>query len=156
MGCCASVEAIDGTEKLRTEEIDQQLQQEKNNLRNQVKLLLLGAGESGKSTILKQMKLLHSEGFSKEERMAYTEIISSNTIQSMRVILDAMDMLEISLADPDANQDAAQLILNQPNQLDACALTGDVVRAIQTLWKDDGVKEAFQRSNEYQLNDSAA
>ncbi|KAI8330969.1 G protein alpha subunit [Chlamydoabsidia padenii] len=155
MGCCASVEAVDGTEKLRTEEIDQQLQQERNDLGNQVKLLLLGAGESGKSTVLKQMKLLHAEGFNKDERMAYIEIIISNTIQSMRVILDAMEMLDINLEDNN-NQSAAQLILNQPNQIDASALTGDVVRAIQSLWADQGVKITFQRSNEYQLNDSAS
>ena len=29
-------------------------------------LLAIGAGESGKSTIVKQMKILHKDGFSKE------------------------------------------------------------------------------------------
>jgi len=40
-----------------------------------------GAGESGKSTILKQMKLIHDGGYSKEEREAFKEIIFSNTVQ---------------------------------------------------------------------------
>ncbi|ORZ23471.1 G protein alpha subunit [Absidia repens] len=155
MGCCSSVEADDGTGKLRTEEIDNQLRMEKMNMRNEVKLLLLGSGESGKSTILKQMKLLHDTGFSKDERTAYTEIIFSNTIQSMRVILEAMEVLDIPLTNPD-NQDAMDLILSQPNQISACTLPTDVVRAIQSLWADDGVKATFDRSNEYQLNDSAS
>lgn len=101
------------------------------------------------------MKLLHDTGFSKDERTAYTEIIFSNTIQSMRVILEAMEVLDINLANPD-NQDAMDLILSQPNQISACTLPPDVVRAIQSLWADDGVKSTFDRSNEYQLNDSAS
>lgn len=155
MGCCSSVEAGDGTGKLRTEEIDNQLRMEKINMRNEVKLLLLGAGESGKSTILKQVKLLHDEGFSEDERLAYTEIIFSNTIQSMRVILEAMELLGVSLGNPD-NEDCVQLILNQPDQISTCALPTDVVRAIQHLWADEGVQTTFKRSNEYQLNDSAS
>ena len=30
-------------------------------------MFVLGAGESGKSTLVKQMKIIHSDGFSKEE-----------------------------------------------------------------------------------------
>jgi hypothetical protein len=49
------------------------------------KMLLLGAGESGKSTILKQMKLIHQGSYSDKERENYKEIIYSNTVQSMHV-----------------------------------------------------------------------
>jgi guanine nucleotide-binding protein G(i) subunit alpha len=31
-----------------------------------IKILLLGSGESGKTTIIKQMKILHVKGFSEE------------------------------------------------------------------------------------------
>lgn len=50
----------------------------------------LGAGESGKSTILKQMKILHQGGYSEAERESYREIIWSNTIQSMQVLVRGM------------------------------------------------------------------
>ena len=58
-----------------------------------------GAGESGKSTILKQMKLIHEGGYSRDERESFKEIIYSNTVQSMRVILEAMESLELPLDD---------------------------------------------------------
>jgi len=31
----------------------------------------------------------------------------------------------------------------------------DLLSAMKRLWTDSGVQECFQRSNEYQLNDSA-
>lgn len=54
-----------------------------------------GAGESGKSTILKQMTLIHGKGYSDQEKDAFKEIIFSNTVQSMRVLLEAMDLMAI-------------------------------------------------------------
>lgn len=57
MGLCQSAEAVENQK--RNAEIDTKIRREKDALRNEVKMLLLGAGESGKSTILKQMKLIH-------------------------------------------------------------------------------------------------
>ena len=37
-----------------------------------MKLLLLGAGESGKSTFVKQMKIVHGGGYSINELKSYT------------------------------------------------------------------------------------
>lgn len=58
-------------ESKRNREIERQLRQDEKKLEKEVKLLLLGAGESGKSTILKQMKLIHASGFSKSDRDDY-------------------------------------------------------------------------------------
>ena len=52
-----------------------------------MKLLLLGAGESGKSTIVKQMKIIHETGYSDEERKQYKPVVYSNTIQVIPLFL---------------------------------------------------------------------
>jgi len=59
-----------------------------------------GAGESGKSTIVKQMKIIHETGYSKEECEQYTPVVYSNTIQSLMTIIRAMGDLRIDFAEP--------------------------------------------------------
>ncbi|KAG2222935.1 hypothetical protein INT45_012913 [Circinella minor] len=157
MGCCVSVDGTgDHGAKIRNDEINNQLQMEKLNMKNHVKLLLLGAGESGKSTLLKQMKLIHEGGFSLDERIAYREIIYSNTIQSMHVILSAMDSLGLTFSN-EASHKAADHVIQQPAEImDESPMPIPLVSAIRTLWADGGVHDAVRRRNEFQLNDSAS
>lgn len=58
-----------------------------------------GAGESGKSTIVKQMKIIHETGYSQEECEQYRPVVYSNTIQSLMAIIRAMGQLRIDFAD---------------------------------------------------------
>ncbi|KAJ2161946.1 guanine nucleotide-binding protein subunit alpha [Coemansia sp. RSA 552] len=153
MGCGVSKEDLD--EKRANDEIENQLRKDRMNMRNEVKMLLLGAGESGKSTIIKQMKLIHDGGYSQEERESFREVIFSNTIQSMRVLLEAMDTLHIALERAEY-QVHADVIMEMPNQIEAESLPSEVADAVRVLWEDGGVRECFRRSNEFQLNDSAS
>lgn len=52
---------------------------------SKVKLLLLGAGESGKSTFLKQMRIIHGYRFGQEEIDEYRETIYKNIVMGMKV-----------------------------------------------------------------------
>ncbi|PAV56526.1 hypothetical protein WR25_14899 [Diploscapter pachys] len=78
MGC---VNSTDQHAKLRSKQIDEQLKADGERASREVKLLLLGAGESGKSTIVKQMKIIHETGYSDEERKQYKPVVYSNTFQ---------------------------------------------------------------------------
>ena len=68
MGCTAS--ALEGVDKNAIEHskaLDRQLKFDGERAAREVKLLLLGAGESGKSTIVKQMTIIHKSGYNDEE-----------------------------------------------------------------------------------------
>eukprot|EP00161_Ancyromonas_sigmoides_P023537 TRINITY_DN739_c1_g1_i1.p1 TRINITY_DN739_c1_g1~~TRINITY_DN739_c1_g1_i1.p1 ORF type:complete len:323 (-),score=111.30 TRINITY_DN739_c1_g1_i1:444-1412(-) len=119
---------------------------------NEVKLLLLGTGESGKSTIFKQMKIIHQDGYGKEERVAFTDVIYSNTIQSMKVLINGSFTKDIPL-ESDATEQLAEKVLNLSATGDA--FTAEVGEAIKALWGDRGIQDTFAHANEFQLNDSA-
>ena len=114
---------------------------------------LIISGKSG-AFFLKQMKLIHEGGYSRDERESFKEIIFSNTVQSMRVILEAMESLELPLADARMEYHV-QTIFMQPAQIEGDVLPPEVGNAIEALWRDAGVQSCFKRSREYQLNDSA-
>jgi guanine nucleotide-binding protein G(i) subunit alpha len=99
------------------------------------------------------MKLIHHGGYNEQERESYKEIIYSNTVQSMRAILEAMPALEIELAPQ--NDSRRAIILGLPVQLETDTLPRDVADAIRGLWRDPGVQDAVRRAREFQLNDSA-
>ncbi len=46
--------------------------------RRKIKLLLLGPGESGKSTLFKQMKHIYGRGYSESDRVERREVVHTN------------------------------------------------------------------------------
>lgn len=53
-------------ETIRSRQIDKQLREMHKEYESAIKILLLGTAESGKTTIIKQMKVLHINGFTEE------------------------------------------------------------------------------------------
>lgn len=135
-------------------EIDQMLQKYAKTYRNQYRLLLLGPGESGKSTIFKQMKIISkSGGYSEEELMAYRYIIYGNCITQMKVIVSAAFKLGLEFGSPD-NRSYAEEIARLPATADCW--NPDLGRKIQALWADPGIRTAYEQKDKiFQLNDSA-
>lgn len=58
-----------------------------------LKLLLLGAGDSGKSTLFKQMKTLQKP-MPMEDRMQVKQVVHQNVIEAMQVLLAGVDILQ--------------------------------------------------------------
>lgn len=89
MGCIAGHSGTLGEDEREqrkmNKQIEEQLQKDKQLLRATHRLLLLGAGESGKSTIVKQMRILHINGFSDEEKREKVKEIRKNIRDSITV-----------------------------------------------------------------------
>jgi guanine nucleotide-binding protein G(i) subunit alpha len=159
MGCSQSQEQFEG--KKKSDEIESLLYKEKKSLAKEVKMLLLGsvslnkgAGESGKSTILKQMTLIHGHGYSDRDKAYYRNIVFSNTINGMKSILEAMERLGISFENPE-NASFKSVIMKNSSKLSEVTFTRSEASAIARLWRDRGVQQCFARSAEFQNLDSA-
>lgn len=150
MACCA----LDDEQKeaaRRSRLIDRQLAQEKRNLRQEIKILLLGAGESGKTTFLKQMRIIHGEDYSEQDRLEFRSSIYHNILKGMKILVEARRRLQIPLSDPRC-EEYSQVITNYHR-------TGEIspeefheyTEALMGLWKDTGIRATERRKNEFQL-----
>jgi len=63
----------------------------------------IGTGESGKSTFIKQMRIIHGQGYSEEDRKAYIGQVHSNVFMAIKALVVAMNQLSIKFENP-ANQ----------------------------------------------------
>ena len=58
-----------------------------------------GTGESGKSTFIKQMRIIHGAGYSDEDKRGFIKLVYQNIFMAMQSMIRAMDMLNISYGD---------------------------------------------------------
>ncbi|KAF6284368.1 hypothetical protein mRhiFer1_005792 [Rhinolophus ferrumequinum] len=129
-----------------------------------------GAGESGKSTIVKQMRILHVNGFNGEggeedpqaarsnsdgEKATKVQDIKNNLKEAIETIVAAMSNLvpPVELANPE-NQFRVDYILSVMNVPDF-DFPPEFYEHAKALWEDEGVRACYERSNEYQLIDCA-
>jgi guanine nucleotide-binding protein G(i) subunit alpha len=144
------MERISSKEEVkRNQDINEYLRKERKRLETVIRLLLLGTGESGKSTFAKQIKVIYMNGYSKEEeRVSFKNIIFKNLTENMKSLIQAANNFGFKIKD----QAAAELIKahkepDQPTEKEA--------QAILALWKDESIQKAYQCRSEFQLDDSA-
>ncbi|XP_075583347.1 guanine nucleotide-binding protein subunit alpha-14 [Pelecanus crispus] len=150
-GCCLSAEEKES--QRISAEIERQLRRDKRDARRELKLLLLGTGESGKSTFIKQMRIIHGSGYTEDDRKGFTKLVYQNIFTAMQAMIRAMDTLKIQYTSKE-NEESAQMI--KEVEVDkVTVLERKQVEAIKKLWEDPGIQECYDRRREYQLSDSA-
>lgn len=94
----------------------------------EVKVLLLGSGESGKSTIVKQMKILHQNGYTQEELFEYKPFVYKNVLECIKSVINAIIDLEPELIDKKGDtieaENAANNTTTSGNQEDVQQFNG--------------------------------
>eukprot|EP00794_Sanderia_malayensis_P019533 gene19533-21464_t len=150
--CCMSEEAKE--QKRINDEIERQIRRDRKDARRELKLLLLGTGESGKSTFIKQMRIIHGQGYTEDDRRGYSKLVFQNIFQAIQALTRAMDMLKIPYGRPDPNEQHAIAVKNVVND-SVTSLEEHYAAMIKSLWGDSGIQEAYDRRREFQLSDSA-
>lgn len=141
----------------RSREIDAMLARERRAVRRLVKILLLGAGESGKSTFLKQMRIINGQEFDQKALLDFRDTIYDNILKGMRVLVDARDKLGISWQSCE-NEKQGMLVMSWEGRAGASGVEPSefqlYVMALSALWADTGIQEAYSRRSEFQLSES--
>ncbi|AAW45486.1 hypothetical protein CNBH0490 [Cryptococcus deneoformans B-3501A] len=141
--------------KDRSNQIDRQLEDDQKKFRKECKILLLGSGESGKSTIVKQMKIIHQNGYSKDELLSFRGVIYKNVLDSAQALIMAMRKIGVDPEDAN-NRSYADRILEY--RMDAgldAVIPSEILYNIESLWHDPVIPSVMDRSSEFYLMDSA-
>jgi GTPase SAR1 family protein len=120
------------------------------------KILLLGAGESGKSTVVKQLKLIHREKMTNEELEVIADSLHSNVIDCIQAMLRACEKYKYTLDESDQETARKVMAWGQDDVDETKRLDIDFGEAIGRLYRSQALKKAYSRRDEYWLLDSCS
>lgn len=135
--------------RLKSKELEAQFAAQAKSENEKIKLLLLGAGESGKSTVFKQMKVIYGEQYTDAEKKQNLLTIYSNIIQSIKVLVE--QAVTMGLVNQVECKDQFDLIRTLDENEAINVEIGDAVKA---LWTDPGILAVWARRSEFQVIDS--
>jgi len=162
MGTCSTSE--------NSQEIDLELTKSKNNkcevkLREDHtedvathKLLLLGTGDSGKSTLFKQMIQIYGKSYSEQDKKAYIPIICRNVVDWMEelarqsILLSKKDSAFADCRVHSSVQKSLDFIID--TRYESGAIT-EFAKHVKTLWADPGIQNTYLHRSNFHLPDSA-
>jgi len=148
MSTASSVE-VSEADKLLHREVEKQLKEAKAKMSSQVKVLLLGSGDSGKSTILKQMRLIHRVPFSPQEKESFRQLTFDNITRGLKYLLEAMDDMELKVTEE--NMQYLEMVENAQDLRDGEPFPKEYYVPLKSLWTDPNVQKAWSRGNEAAL-----
>ncbi|KAK2744167.1 Guanine nucleotide-binding protein alpha-2 subunit [Myotisia sp. PD_48] len=142
-------------QKKKSQMIDKTLDEDSKRLKKECKILLLGSGESGKSTIVKQMKIIHQNGYSVEELSMYRLTVFKNLIDCAKSLIWAMHQFGIQPSSAKVRDYMNYLVEYNVDPDPNTPLEPHVGEAITYLWNDPSIPAVMERQNEFYLMDSA-
>jgi guanine nucleotide-binding protein G(i) subunit alpha len=114
-----------------------------------------GSGESGKSTIVKQMKIIHQNGYTQEELAMYRLTIYKNVIDCAKALIGAMRQFEVQPEAPGNDEFCNYLLEYTVDPDPEKPLDMRVGQAITAMWRDPCIPKVLEHSSEFYLMDSA-
>jgi len=156
MGICGGKQSEEARAQAENNKrIERELAKGKRSLAREVKLLLLGTGSSGKSTIAKQMHILYLNGFGDKEREEYKKLIAINLLENMQHLIKAAHKFNYDFT---KHEDIARELLDLDAKEESYPgnWSATIADKIATLWNDEkAIKDTYARQSEFYISDSA-
>ncbi|KAI9493788.1 putative guanine nucleotide-binding protein alpha-2 subunit [Zychaea mexicana] len=138
----------------KSKAIDKQIIKDKKRLKGEAKILLLGAGESGKSTVSRQMRLIHTCGFDADEKESFRTTVFSNVIEAMQVLIDALEKFNVGLENESLTAHISLIQSAIPDLTPGQPYPQLYLEPLKELWNDSGIQKICQMGNQFALHDN--
>ena len=110
----------------------------------------IGPGESGKSTVLKQMRIIHRKGPKREELESYKLTIYRNLIDAIKQTLRALDKMQVQFRTEDTAHYAKVISEFEFNDKDLdLRIPSEVVEGIRHFWYNTPLQKGFDAISRY-------
>jgi len=159
MGLCASTkkEAVDEEQKLKSQELTREIMADEIKDRELNKFLLIGPGESGKSTLFKQMISLYGKGFSESDRHKYIPLIHLHILNCIKTLCKQTEVLHaqgIPGTLMEAKNQESWKIIQRVKEVQG-PLSPELGPHMAALWADPGIQQTLEHRTLYYLTDSS-
>ncbi|ORX45191.1 heterotrimeric G protein alpha subunit A [Piromyces finnis] len=155
-GCFRSKEEKE--EKSKSDMIDKAIQKDKQRLKKEYKMLLLGPGESGKSTIFKQMKIINQNGYMQEELEAYKSTIYQNVLDCFFAMIEYAKCMNQPFSSDETQEIADRLENDKEMIICTCKVTKELANDIYKVINDENTEKimtyCYEHPQQYYLIDS--
>jgi len=133
----------------RSKVIENEIKTESREHKKHMKLLLLGTGDSGKSTFAKQMSLIHNKGGLSDQYIeTFIPILRENALGGMQLLLKFF--IDTGERISDSIEERAKIIMS------ATELTQVVASNIAAIWKDSNFQASAIKADDAQLQGGVA
>eukprot|EP01083_Nonionella_stella_P302646 1044379_1 len=135
-------------------EIERRMKEEKAKQKQTIRILLVGPGDSGKTTILKQMKKIHNK-YDANDAKIMTQYIQDAVVGYMKMLCYQSPILhdqydEKTLVNHELEEIRKEFVaFESPYDLNA-----NIANQITSLWNDPGIKETLRKRHYFQIHDN--
>ena len=133
------------------------MRKEKESKEDEHRILILGCGEAGKSTFIKQMQIIHSDGLGNEDKRKNKKpLIADNIMQAILTLIENMSFVqENQLHDNDELADAVTRVGKLEDLNNSPEVIFERADDIKLLWESEPIQITYERRNEFQIVECA-
>jgi GTPase SAR1 family protein len=155
MGLCGAKGSQEATPEVKEgkvvgADVDLDLLQQEIDQLFKFKILLLGAGESGKSTIVKQLKIIHKYKIEQKEKKQTAQGLHQNVLDCMKALIHQVKVFKEHEFSPEEAKTADEIEAYNDQE----RITPELGKRITALFNGPAIQHAYSRRNEFWLLDS--
>jgi len=130
---------------LVNDEIDKTNKNDYKEAAKEIRILLLGTGEAGKTTIAKQIQLAFSGGISSEDRLLDKQIIYKQVLKNLKVLIsESSNFTAAQTFDKERAMRVNKAIDTiEDTELFMAQFTQQLWEDIKNMWADNSIQETF-------------
>lgn len=151
MGCKPSRSEVKAADPAQEQNKDVELQLLQDRLRSlfHFKVLFLGAGESGKSTIVKQLRLIHQKKLNKNELATVGDSLHSNVMDCIRALIAAARNFGYEFTGEEST-----FVEEVSAHIDNTRISFNLAQHILQLYRSETISRTYARRDEFWLLDA--